>query len=157
VPFSRLRFLGCTRVRGAQPSLQAHTLRRLTSVRQGRAIVARSRTRGHGSQVSLLRLPPRRLRPLSVPSLAPRQTRVSAREVPRTPSECEWPRRRACSRWKQARSGQGRCAVIPTVSRGQAAWSFVRAVRRLTRGRPCCSGLQAHAKSSKGQRRFMLG
>jgi len=51
VRFSRIRFLGCTRVRGAKQSLQAHTRRRLTSVIQGRALLTRSRPRVHCSQV----------------------------------------------------------------------------------------------------------
>ena len=157
VQFSRIRFFGCTRFRGAKQRLQANTLRRLTSVRQGRALLTRSRTRGNGSHVSRLCLPPRRLSHGNVPSMAQRKKRVSEREFPCTPSELSWPRQRACSRWKHARSSRCRDRLIQTVSRWQAAWSFVRAVRRMTRGTPCRSGIQAHAHPSKVTRGFMLG
>jgi hypothetical protein len=42
VQFFRIRFLSCTRIRGAKPSPYANTLRRWTSVIRGRAIFMRS-------------------------------------------------------------------------------------------------------------------
>src|SRR5438128_9715999 len=50
-------------------------LRRLTSVRRGRAILTRSRLWGNGSHVSLRGLPPRRLSHVNVQSGAPSKTR----------------------------------------------------------------------------------
>jgi hypothetical protein len=85
VQFSRIRFLGCTRFRGAKHRLQAYTLRRLTSVIRGRAIFTWSRACVNCSQVKLLRWPPRRLSHLNVQSMTQLKRRCSERESPRTP------------------------------------------------------------------------
>jgi hypothetical protein len=50
VQFSRIRFFCCTRLCSVKQSLQVNTLRRLTSVIQGHALLAWSRTRLNCSQ-----------------------------------------------------------------------------------------------------------
>ena len=82
VQFSRIRFLGCTRIRGAKRSHQAHTLRCLTSVRRGRAIPIRSQPWVNCSQAKLCRFPPRRLRHVNVQRRARSKKRYRARELP---------------------------------------------------------------------------
>ena len=67
------------------------------------------------------------------------------------------PRSRAFRRWKNSRPGRCRCCLIHSVSRWQATWSFLRAVRRMTRGTPCRSGIQKNSNPRKVKRRLLLG
>ena len=135
----------------------AYTRRRRDSVMRGRSMGPASTSWVQRGQLTLLRVPPRRLRHVKAPAMAQSQTRERAWQLPWTPSSRECPRNRALRPSQQACPGPGRCACLHAWSPWPARGHCLRAVRRLTRGTPCRSAVPEHSTPTQVTRRVIPG